>query len=198
MYRGQISGFGFGFSNFLLFASFALAFWYMTTIIPAYGTFDECFKVFMVLIMTSFAIAETLTLAPDFVKGGAAIASFFDVVDREPQILPDDPTAEIVPVDASSVKGEIDLKHVRFAYPTRPDVILFDDFNLHVPAGRSLALVGRSGSGKSSVVSLIERFYDPLAGRVCVDGRDIRTFHLRSLRTHIGLVSQEPALFNMR
>ena len=87
---------------------------------------------------------------------------------------------------------------MRFAYPTRPDVILFDDFSLHVPAGRSLALVGRSGSGKSSVVSLIERFYDPLAGRVCVDGRDIRTFHLRSLRTHIGLVSQEPALFNVR
>ena len=171
---------------------------FQSVIVPTYATFSDTFKVFLIVVMTSFAISETLALAPDFAKGGHALRSFFATVDREPVILPDDPTAEIVPADSSSIKGEIDLKHVRFAYPTRPDVILFDDFSLHVPAGRSLALVGRSGSGKSSVVSLIERFYDPLAGRVCVDGRDIRTFHLRSLRTHIGLVSQEPALFNVR
>ena len=167
-------------------------------LIPKYASFATTFKVYMIMVFTALAVSDTLAMMPDFAKAGLALKTFFSSLDRTPEIIPDDPTAEIVPVDASSVKGEIDLKHVRFAYPTRPDVILFDDFNLHVPAGRSLALVGRSGSGKSSVVSLIERFYDPLAGRVCVDGRDIRTFHLRSLRTHIGLVSQEPMLFNVR
>ena len=181
-----------------MFGTFGLLFLYMSTIIPQNTTFSEAFKVFMILMMTSFAIAETLTLAPDFVKGGAAISSFFRVLDRQPLIVPDDEGSDLIPPDAGAVKGEIELKRVRFAYPTRPDAILFDDFNLRVPAGKTLALVGRSGSGKSSVISLIERFYDPLSGKVYVDQKDIRKVNLRSLRAHIGLVSQEPALFNMR
>lgn len=64
-----------------------------------------------------------------------------------------------------------------------------------VPVGKTVALVGASGSGKSSVVALVERFYDPQGGAVCIDGKDIRSYNLRALRTHIGLVSQEPALF---
>ncbi|CAI5997677.1 unnamed protein product [Closterium sp. NIES-65] len=190
--RGQVSGIAFGGSQFIMYASFGLGLWYGGQLVQQQnGTFDDVFKVFMVLIMSSFAIAETLTLAPDLAKGGYAIKSFFAVLDRRTKIVPDDPTAEVV----ESVKGEIELKHVRFAYPTRPDVVLFDDFSLKVPAGKTVALVGPSGSGKSSVISLIERFYDPLAGKVLVDGKDVKSVHLRSLRSFVGLVSQEPALF---
>eukprot|EP00475_Leptophrys_vorax_P021218 TRINITY_DN2894_c1_g1_i1.p1 TRINITY_DN2894_c1_g1~~TRINITY_DN2894_c1_g1_i1.p1 ORF type:complete len:1196 (-),score=184.34 TRINITY_DN2894_c1_g1_i1:1134-4307(-) len=189
--RGQVTGLGFGLSQCIMYASFGLGLWYGSTLVPSHGTFSEVFKVFMVLIMTSFAIAETLTLAPDIAKGGYAIDSFFAVLDRQTEIVPDDPTAEVV----EAIKGDIELKHVKFAYPTRPDVVLFDDFNLKVPSGKTVALVGPSGSGKSSVISLIERFYDPLAGRVMVDGKDIKSLHLRSLRSFVGLVSQEPALF---
>lgn len=191
--RGQVSGLVFGFTQFLMFSSFALGLWYGSTLIPEHGTFEEVFKVFMVLIMTSFAIAETLTLAPDLAKGGYAIDSFFAVLDRATQILPDDPTA--VPVE--SIRGDIELKHVRFAYPSRPDVVLFEDFSLKVPAGKTVALVGPSGSGKSSVIALIERFYDPLGGRVMIDGKDIKMLQLRTLRSHVGLVNQEPALFGV-
>ena len=74
---------------------------------------------------------------------------------------------------------------------------MFRHFNLHVPAGQTVALVGESGSGKSTVIGLIERFYDPLAGQVLLDGLDIRTLNLHWLREQIGLVDQEPVLFNL-
>ncbi|KAL2505087.1 ABC transporter family protein [Abeliophyllum distichum] len=73
--------------------------------------------------------------------------------------------------------------------------MVFIGFSINIEAGKSTALVGQSGSGKSTIIGLIERFYDPLKGAVKIDGRDIRSYHLRSLRKHIALVSQEPALF---
>lgn len=93
------------------------------------------------------------------------------------------------------VKGDIELRHVVFNYPTRNEVPIFKDFNLRVRAGSSLALVGASGAGKSTLIGLILRFYEPLSGRVFIDGKDIRRFHLRSLRKHMSLVQQEPTLF---
>ncbi|CAI5504593.1 unnamed protein product [Closterium sp. Naga37s-1] len=190
--RGQIAGLAFGGSQFCMYVSFAMGLWYGGQLVEQQdGTFENVFKVFMVLTWSSFAIAETLTLAPDLAKGGYAIKSFFAVLDRQTKIVPDDPTAEMV----ESVKGEIELRQVRFAYPTRPNAVLFEDFSLKVPAGKTVALVGPSGSGKSSIISLIERFYDPLAGVVLVDGKDVKSLHLRSLRSFVGLVSQEPALF---
>ena len=74
-------------------------------------------------------------------------------------------------------------------------VAVLQQFSLVIPAGRMVALVGESGSGKSSVVSLLQRFYDPQGGAVLLDGRDMRTLQLRWLRSQMGLVSQEPALF---
>ena len=78
-----------------------------------------------------------------------------------------------------------------FAYPTRPDQLIFKGLNLRIEAGRTVALVGQSGSGKSTIIGLIERFYDPMNGSVSIDGQDIKTYNLRMLRAHIALVSQE-------
>ncbi|KAK8983420.1 hypothetical protein V6N11_073837 [Hibiscus sabdariffa] len=94
-----------------------------------------------------------------------------------------------------SIQGRIELKNVFFAYPTRPDQMIFKDLNLRIEAGRTVALVGQSGSGKSTIIGLIERFYDPMKGSVFIDAQDIRNYNLRMLRTHIALVSQEPTLF---
>ena len=93
------------------------------------------------------------------------------------------------------VEGEIQFRDVTFTYPSRPDVVIFDKLNLVIPAGKVVALVGGSGSGKSTVISLIERFYEPTDGAVFLDGNDIRYLDLKWLRGHIGLVNQEPALF---
>ena len=95
----------------------------------------------------------------------------------------------------SEVVGKIEFKEVSFAYPTRPEIEVFTGFNLTIEAGTTVALVGPSGSGKSTTVGLIERYYDPLSGSVSLDGVDLRLLNVAWLRQHIGLVSQEPALF---
>lgn len=87
------------------------------------------------------------------------------------------------------------LEKIRFCYPTRPDQPALEDFSLDIEAGRSLALVGPSGAGKSTLFELLQRFYDPQAGRVLLDGVDVRELGLRQLREHIALVPQQPALF---
>jgi ATP-binding cassette, subfamily B (MDR/TAP), member 1 len=96
-----------------------------------------------------------------------------------------------------NVAGNIRLQDVRFAYPSRPEAIVFDGLTLDIPAGKTVALCGASGGGKSSVVQLIERFYDPQKGSIRLDGKDIRTLNVNWLRSQIGLVSQEPKLFAM-
>jgi ATP-binding cassette subfamily B (MDR/TAP) protein 1 len=93
------------------------------------------------------------------------------------------------------VIGEINFENVKFSYPSRPDVPILKGLTINFPAGKTAALVGASGSGKSTIVSLIERFYDPLSGSVKLDGVDLRELNIRWLRSQIGLVSQEPTLF---
>ena len=95
----------------------------------------------------------------------------------------------------NNVDGHIEFKDVYFSYPSRPEVKIFDKFSLDIPSGKVVALVGGSGSGKSTVISLIERFYEPLAGQILLDGNDIKDLDLKWLRQQIGLVNQEPALF---
>nr|DAD17830.1 TPA_asm: hypothetical protein HUJ06_019293 [Nelumbo nucifera] len=152
-------------------------------------SFKSVIKSFMILIVSALAMGETLALAPDIVKGNQMVASVFQVLDRKTEIVGD------VGEEVTKVQGSIELKHIEFSYPSRPDVIIFRNFNLRVRAGKSMALVGASGSGKSSVISLILRFYDPKSGKVMIDGKDIKKLKLKSLRKHIGLVQQEPALF---
>ncbi|MFV0476720.1 MAG: ABC transporter transmembrane domain-containing protein [Parahaliea sp.] len=88
------------------------------------------------------------------------------------------------------------LNQVCFAYPTRPEKPALKNFNLDIPAGKSLALVGPSGAGKSTTFELLQRFYDPQSGSITLDGIDIREFSLYQLRSHIALVPQQPVLFS--
>ena len=93
------------------------------------------------------------------------------------------------------VEGTITFENVHFAYPSRPDQKVANGYNLTVPAGKTVALVGASGSGKSTAVQLVERFYDPDSGSVKLDGVDLRDLNVQWLREQIGLVGQEPVLF---
>lgn len=115
----------------------------------------------------------------------------FETIKRRPKIDAYDSSGMVL----EEIKGDIELKDVYFRYPARPDVNIFAGFSLVVPNGSTVALVGQSGSGKSTVVSLIERFYDPQSGHVLVDGIDLKKLNLRWIRSKIGLVSQEPVLF---
>lgn len=120
-----------------------------------------------------------------------AAAKLWKTIDRVPSI----DSSSLDGLKPETVEGFIELEHVKFNYPSRPTVPILKDLSLKFPAGRTAALVGASGSGKSTIVSLVERFYDPLSGVVKLDGHDLKTLNLKWLRTQIGLVSQEPTLF---
>ena len=95
----------------------------------------------------------------------------------------------------SQSRGEIKLTDVVFAYPTAVDHKVCNGLSLHIPPGTTMALCGASGSGKSTVIQLLERFYDPMSGVITLDGMDIKTLNVRWLRSQLGLVGQEPVLF---
>jgi ATP-binding cassette, subfamily B (MDR/TAP), member 1 len=120
-----------------------------------------------------------------------AAAKLYQTIDRVPAIDSSDPSGE----KPEKVEGEITLENIKFNYPSRPTVPVVKGVSLTFKAGKTAALVGASGSGKSTVISLVERFYDPLEGVVRLDGRDLKTLNLKWLRSQIGLVSQEPTLF---
>ena len=125
-------------------------------------------------------------------EGRIAGKSAYKIIERTPRILLDDPKAKPL----GEIRGKIEFKNVTFRYPTRPEQKVLDNFSAVFEEGRTTAIVGASGSGKSTIVQLIERFYDPEAGEITLDGKEIRSLHLRELRRKIGYVGQEPVLFN--
>jgi ATP-binding cassette, subfamily B (MDR/TAP), member 1 len=115
----------------------------------------------------------------------------FETIKRKPNIDAYDTSGVIL----ENIKGDIELKDVYFRYPARPDVQIFAGFSFYIPCGTTAALVGQSGSGKSTIISLLERFYDPEAGEVLIDGVNLKSFQVKWIREQIGLVGQEPVLF---
>lgn len=93
------------------------------------------------------------------------------------------------------IKGQIEFKDVDFSYPSRPTTLILQGFCLKVKPGKTVGLVGGSGSGKSTIISLLERFYDPIRGDILLDGYKIKKLQLKWLRSQMGLVNQEPVLF---
>jgi ATP-binding cassette subfamily B (MDR/TAP) protein 1 len=110
--------------------------------------------------MLCSALGQSAPSIAAFAKARVAAAKIFRIIDHTPGISQDGDTG----VELDSVTGRLELKNVEFAYPSRPDMPVLRSFSLTVPAGKTIALVGSSGSGKSTVVSLIERFYDPSSG----------------------------------
>ncbi|XP_058748893.1 ABC transporter B family member 9-like [Vicia villosa] len=190
---GLVSGAGFGFSFAALYCMTAFCFYIGAILVQNdKATFPEVFKVFFSLTITAIGVSQSSTLAPDTNKAKDSAASIFEILDSKPTIDSSSNEGET----SETVTGDIELQHVCFNYPTRPHIQIFKDLCLSIPAGKTVALVGESGSGKSTVISLLERFYNPDSGHVLLDGVDIKTFRLSWLRQQMGLVGQEPILFN--
>jgi ATP-binding cassette subfamily B (MDR/TAP) protein 1 len=191
--QSWFAGIGLGLSQFLMSCSWAVNYWYGgKLIVDGYITKKALFESFMVVVSTGRVIADAGSMTKDLVKGADVVSSIFAILDRHTKIEPDDPGG----FKPETLMGQIEFCDVHFSYPARPNVVIFKDFSIKIEAGKSTALVGQSGSGKSTIIALIERFYDPFKGSVTIDGMNIKSYNLKSLRKHIALVSQEPILFN--
>ncbi|KAL3629291.1 ABC transporter B member 15 [Castilleja foliolosa] len=190
--QSWFAGIGLGTSQSLMTCTWALDFWYGGKLISeGFIVAKALFQTFMILVSTGRVIADAGTMTNDLAKGADAIRSVFAVLDRYSLIEPEDQDG----YKPDKLTGHVELHDVDFAYPARPDTMIFKGFSIDIKAGKSTALVGQSGSGKSTIIGLIERFYDPMRGVVRIDGRDIKSYHLRSMRKQVALVSQEPTLF---
>jgi putative ABC transport system ATP-binding protein len=126
----------------------------------------------------------------ELMKGVGAASRLFELQDRKPSI----PATKGTKVN--SARGVIKFNDVSFSYPTRPAVSIFDKINFEIQPGTNVAIVGPSGGGKSTISSLLLRFYNPTSGTITINDVDISTFNLKSLRRRIGVVAQEPVLFS--
>ncbi|KAJ1961471.1 hypothetical protein IWQ62_003855, partial [Dispira parvispora] len=190
--KAWIIGLGVGFMMLFIFLTYALGFWYGIKL-ASEGTMNgtQVLTVFFALVIGAMSLGNT---APDLsaVAGAqGAAAKVFHLVERISDIDPLAPGGKTI----DQLQGRIEFRNVQFSYPTRPDVPILHGFNLTVEPGQTVALVGTSGSGKSTIVSLLERFYDPLEGDIFLDGVNLRDLNVRFLRSQIGFVSQEPVLF---
>ncbi|XP_047947710.1 ABC transporter B family member 11-like isoform X2 [Salvia hispanica] len=193
MFAVLSGGSEFGFHMFTMFCTYAMAVWFGAKMIIHNGyTGGEVYTVLLTMIMGSSSLGHVLRPLAAFAAGKAAALSMFETINRTPSIDAYDTRGKIL----NDIRGDIELKFVTFSYPTRPKELILDSFSLFIPNGTTVALVGQSGSGKSTIISLIERFYDPVSGEVLIDGTDLREFKLKWIRSKIGLVSQEPLLFN--
>ncbi|OCF58535.1 ATP-binding cassette, subfamily B (MDR/TAP), member 1 [Kwoniella mangroviensis CBS 10435] len=177
---------------FSIYSAYALAFFY-GGILVTQGRADSgiVINVFMSVLIGAFSMAMAAPEMAAVSKAQSAAAKLFATIDRVPLI----DSASIEGLKPDPVHGEITFENVKFHYPSRPNIPILKGLTTTFQAGKTFALVGASGSGKSTVVSLVERFYDPIQGNIKLDGIEIRDLNLKWLRQQIGLVSQEPTLF---
>ncbi|KAI8976833.1 putative ABC transporter protein [Pilobolus umbonatus] len=192
--RGKALGYGFGFYFLTLFGTYGLGFWYSGVLHRNQEiTVDKIMITFFAMVYS----AQSMLLLPSNISSvssacGAAY-KVFATIDRVPEIDPDNKQG----ITKERITGEIEFKNIQFAYPTRPDIPILKNLSLKIKAGMTVAFVGPSGSGKSTTIQLIQRFYNPLEGTLYVDNYDIKDYSVGWLRSQIGVVSQEPVLFNM-
>ncbi|KAM3968871.1 LOW QUALITY PROTEIN: multidrug resistance protein homolog 49-like [Aphomia sociella] len=197
--RGVYTGLGTGFNWVLTYSLNAIGLTYGARLViennDKFGderrysvgvVFSIMFSVYMATQCITFCVPH----AEVFAAARGAAASIYELLDRVPKI--DSLSKGFSPL---RVIGEISIEDVCFNYPSRPDVNVLKEFSLHIKPGESVALVGSSGCGKSTILQLLQRLYDPLSGSVKLDGKDLKNLNLSWLRSSLGVVGQEPVLF---
>ncbi|KAK4269041.1 hypothetical protein QN277_022248 [Acacia crassicarpa] len=191
--RSQILGLVLGFFQGAMYGAYTLALWFGALLVKKEkADFGAVYKIFLILVLSSFSVGQLAGLAPDTSMAATAIPSVLDIIQRRPLIGNDGNKGKKL---ERSKLLKLEFKMVTFAYPSRPNVVVLRYFNLKIKGGSTVALVGASGSGKSTVIWLIQRFYDPNQGQVMMGGLDLRAIDVKWLRRQTALVGQEPALF---
>ncbi|XP_034839685.1 multidrug resistance protein homolog 49-like isoform X2 [Maniola hyperantus] len=198
--RGLYTGLGTGFNWVLTYSLNAIGLTYGTRLVLADWDKPTDERKYLVGILFSilfsvYMATQSITLcvphAEIFASARGAAASIFKMLDRKPTI----DSLKRTGVSPRRVLGDIALEDVHFSYPSRPNVKVLQGFSIHIKAGECVALVGSSGCGKSTILQLLQRLYDPLHGTVKLDGRSLKNLNLGWLRSSLGVVGQEPVLF---
>eukprot|EP01053_Blabericola_migrator_P009287 Blabericola_migrator_1__9286@NODE_499_length_8005_cov_262_271857_g382_i0_p1_GENE_NODE_499_length_8005_cov_262_271857_g382_i0NODE_499_length_8005_cov_262_271857_g382_i0_p1_ORF_typecomplete_len677_score127_23ABC_membrane/PF00664_23/5_9e47ABC_tran/PF00005_27/4_9e42SMC_N/PF02463_19/38SMC_N/PF02463_19/2_5e06AAA_21/PF13304_6/5_7e06AAA_15/PF13175_6/8_4e05AAA/PF00004_29/0_00011AAA_16/PF13191_6/0_00061AAA_22/PF13401_6/0_0026AAA_5/PF07728_14/0_0035Rad17/PF03215_15/0_016Rad17/PF03215_15/1_1e02SbcCD_C/PF135 len=188
--RAWALGLAWALSQFLQYGVEALGYWYSGQISDEIGM-KQMIRAIFALMMASMGIGQSAIFLTDNTKAKVAAHRLYSVIERRPIIDARNPEGKLL----QGVQKGIVFKHLKFRYPARPDVPIYRDLNFDVKQGEVVALVGASGCGKSTVVQLLERFYDA-QGLIKIDDTHIQDLNIKSLRSRIGLVNQEPVLFD--
>lgn len=185
----------FAMSQSINFLANSLAFWYGgKLIVNREYDLKNMFTVFVAIIFGAMAAGRVFSYAPDVSKARLAARAVFRLFDTHPPIDADSLDGKLL--NPKECLGHVKFENVKFHYPSRPSVKVLDGISIEVKPGQTAALVGPSGCGKSTCITLMERFYDPIGGSITLDGVDTRNINVKSFRSMVALVGQEPQLFS--
>lgn len=191
--KAQIYGICFAFSQSFIYFAYATSYRFGAYLIQeGRMNVEEVLLVFVILTYGAVSVGQTLSFAPDYAKAKSAASHLFALFDREPTIDSYSPHG----LKPGNCQGNLELRQVSFNYPSRPDVSVLQELSVRLSSGQTVAFVGSSGCGKSTSIQLLQRFYDPLQGAVLFDNIDLKCLNVQWLRSQIGIVSQEPVLFD--
>ncbi|XP_005186345.2 multidrug resistance protein homolog 65 [Musca domestica] len=197
--KGAFSGFSDGVLKSMLFLSCAGAFWYGVNLILDDRDVEDKEYTPAILMIAFFGIiigadniARTSPFLESFSMARGCAATIFKVIDAQSKIDPMSTDGKLLNY---GLRGDVELVDVFFRYPSRPDVIVHRGLSIKIKSGTTVALVGSSGCGKSTVIQLMQRFYDPVFGSILLDDLDIRKYNIQWLRSNMAVVGQEPVLF---
>jgi ATP-binding cassette subfamily B (MDR/TAP) protein 1 len=196
-----LAGIGTGIFFFIQYCAFSFGFWYgshcvagsyrcPTSTTGSVYTPGEVTIVFFALFVGSFNFMQLLPNVTAILDGLKAAKRLYKIIDLQPSIGKNSNGLKL-----DKIKGEIMFENVTFGYPKDKDVKVLKNISLQMNAGAINAFVGDSGCGKSTIIQLVMRFYDPDEGRITLDGNDIKSYDIEWLRSQIGYVGQEPCLF---
>lgn len=195
--RNLMGGLAFGLSSSIVFFVMAGGFYFMGYLIKeGRATFESGQQAFMGILYASMGAGMASAMTGDLAKAKVAAHDMFEIIDRRSLIDGLEPAGR--ELEAGAAIGRIEFQDVRFTYPFRPDVQVLQGVSFVLEAGRSAGLVGPSGGGKSTVMAMLQRFYDPASGSVLVgqDRTPLSDLNIRWWRKQVGFVGQEPILFN--
>ncbi|XP_032626839.1 bile salt export pump-like [Chelonoidis abingdonii] len=191
--KANVYGICFGFAQCIVFIANSVSYRYGGFLVENEGLhYSYVFRVISAVVTSGTALGRASSYTPNYAKAKISAARFFQLVDRVPQISVYNDSGE----KWDNFKGSIEFISCRFTYPSRPDIQVLNGLSVSVKPAQTLAFVGSSGCGKSTSVQLLERFYDPDKGQVLIDGHDSKKVNIQFLRSKIGIVSQEPVLFD--
>lgn len=191
--RTILTGFMFGFSQGIVFFAVAATYYAGAEFIDkGYISSEDFMLVFGTLLFGAMAVGQSQAMAPDYGKAVDAAKKVYTILSNKPKI--DCRSQE--GLTPSAFKGEIKFTDVKFSYPNRRGVRVLRNVTMQVSPNEKIALVGTSGCGKSTIIQLIQRFYDPTGGNIMLDGQNIKDLNLSWYRSQLGIVSQEPTMFD--